>query len=159
MRPTTRCSTRRVTVSRLAAILGCSILACGIADPSIARAANTVCVVTAEQPHNSGHFGGRINAIGKVRCMGDPISDMHLDVQVQRRVSGVWKVVTTKRTPLENEPLFIRVSRSLKCVSGDYRTRARAFANGRHHTWARSASRPIICGSRGGGGGGGGGSW
>lgn len=159
MRPTSRGSGWRITVTRLAAILGCSILAWGIVDAPDARAANTLCVVKAEQPHNSGHFNGRINAIGKVACVGDPISDMHLDVQVQRRVSGVWKVVTTSRTVLSQDALFIRVSRSLKCVSGDCRTRARAFANGRHHTRAHSAARPIICGSGGGGGGGGGGSW
>lgn len=109
----------RITTVRVVAILGCSILACGIVDAPVARAASTLCVVKTEQPHNSGHFKGRINAIGKVACVGDPIPDMHLDVQIQRKVSGVWKVVTTSRTVLDHEPLFIRISRSLKCVSGD----------------------------------------
>jgi hypothetical protein len=146
-------------MARVAAILVCSLVVSGLSYLPAAEAATTVCAVTAEQPHDSGHFSGRINAIGKVSCFGDPLADMHLDVQVQRKVSGVWKVVATTRVVLDHKPLFIRISRSLPCVTGNYRTRARAFAYGRHHTWARSAARIVACGSGGGGGGGGGGSW
>lgn len=124
-----------------------------------AEAANTVCLVRAHQPHPSGHFEGRINSIGEVSCLGDPIPDMHLDVQVQRRVDRLWKVVKTVRTVLTTKPMAIEISRSLPCQSGAYRTRARVFAHSRHHTWARSAVRRINCGSGGGAGGGGGGGW
>lgn len=147
------------TASRVVWILGCSILMWGgLAQPA-AEAADTVCVVRAHQPHPSGHFGGRINAIGELSCRGDRIPDLHLDVQVQRKVGQVWKVVHTTEKSLTEKPMRIEISRSLKCVTGIYRAKARLFGFGRHHTWARSAPRSIICGAGGGGGGGGGGSW
>jgi len=149
----------RTTAIRRILILGCSILAWGWVGAPPAEAANTVCVIRAHQPHPSGHFDGRINAVGEVTCVGDRVADMHLDVLVQRKVGQVWKVVGTTRRVVINKAMKVKISRSLTCRSGTYRTKARVFAQGRHHTWARSSARTINCGSGGGAGGGGGGGW
>jgi hypothetical protein len=136
----------------------CVLVTQVVAAPN-ATAAVAVCVVRAHQPHPSGHFAGRINAVGGVSCVGDPILDLRLDVQLQQKLMGKWHTIRSRETLLASDLMFRETSRSISCRSGRFRTRARIFANGRNHAWARSAARVIECTSGGGAGGGGGGGW
>nr|WP_300144170.1 hypothetical protein [Propionicimonas sp.] len=121
----------------------------------------TVCVVNPGKPHGSRHVGGTMNAVGTVeRCVGKPVPDLHLDVQLQRLRGGAWRVVPTKKKVLAARGSLIRIGRSRTCVPGTYRTRLRVFHFGRHGVWHYSGPTRVACGlASGGGAGGGGGGW
>lgn len=125
-------------------------------------APTTVCYVAADRPHDSGHFGGTMNAIGRiVRCVGAPVPDLHLDVQLLKYRDGHWRVVPAKSKVLRPKRSLIRVGRYRVCAPGLYVTRARAFGLGKHSRWFYSGVKFVSCfgSSGGGGGGGGGGGW
>ncbi len=134
----------------------------GLATAPTASAAAALCKVDPERPHGSAHIGGTINAIGSViRCLGDPVGDLHLDVQLMRFRDGVWRVVPSTRKVLRPAGRLIRISRHRLCTPGVYRSRLRIFGFGEHWAWHYSAPSLITCAgeSGGGSGGGGGGGW
>lgn len=122
----------------------------------------TVCVVDPEEPHGSTHVGGTINAIGRlILCRGRHVPDLHMDVQLQKRQHGKWRVVPTTMKVLSPGRNLVRISRARVCSAGTYRTRLRTFGFGRHGSWLHSKAVRITCApvSGGGSGGGGGGGW
>lgn len=149
----------RPTGLRAVAIALCTLLL-ATAAPSAHAEVVAVCVVRAEKPHDSSHFGGTMSAIGRiVTCHGSPIPDLHLDVQLQRYRDGEWRVVPATRKMLRQRGNVLRAGRFRVCSVGLYRTRVRGFAFGQHSPWFYSGSRLILCGGGTGSGGGGGGGW
>ena len=121
-----------------------------------------VCDVKPEEPHASIHVGGTINAVGRlIRCRGRHVPDLHMDVQLQKRQHGKWRVVPTTMKVLRPGRNLVRIGRARICSTGTYRTRLRIFGFGRHDSWLHSKAVRIPCGpiSGGGSGGGGGGGW
>lgn len=107
------------------------------------------CLVNADSPHASRHELGRLNAIGWVRCSYNPAGALKLEVRVQRQNwLGGWYSVPTTRTILDHTSYYVRHSQSKGCVSGTYRTQARAYAVGprgeaaRWSLWAPASSAP-----------------
>lgn len=145
---------RLLAISLVAALLA---MLGGLAVAPTASAAVAVCKVDAERPHSSVHVGGSINAIGSViRCLGDPIPDLHLNVQLLKFRDGRWRVVPSLRKVLRPGDRLIRISRSRWCTPGIYRSRLRVFGFGRHWAWHNSAVSLITCEGLSAGGGGGG---
>jgi len=147
----------------LIAALGLTLVASvGSAANAHAHTVVTVCDVDPEEPHDSTHVGGTMNAVGRlIRCMGEHVADLHMDVQLQKRQDGAWRVVPTKVKVLKPRKNLMRIGRSRICSAGTYRTRLRIFGFGRHDSWHYSKAVRITCGpvSGGGSGGGGGGGW
>ena len=131
--------------------------------PNAEAATVTVCRVDPEEPHDSRHVGGTMNAIGRlIRCVGRHVPDLHMDVQLQKYQNGAWRVVPTKKAVLKTgKSNLMRIGRSRTCSVGTYRTRLRLFGFGRHDVWHYSDAVRITCWpvSGGGSGGGGGGGW
>jgi hypothetical protein len=138
-----------------------AILGGGLNAPPASADTLTVCVYQLEKPHASDHHPGTINTVAAVvTCLGDPVPDLHLDVQIQKASNGRWRTVATKLRHLDLEGNLIRVSRSKACAPGRYRTRIRLFMFGHHRPWRYSGTSLIQCATSGGGnGGGGGGGW
>ena len=152
----------RIGLMMLAAMSLTMVGFVGSAATAHADTVVTVCDVDPQRPHGSTHVGGTMNAVGRlIRCMGEHVPDLHMDVQLQKRENGAWRVVPTKVKVLKSKKNLLRIGRSRVCSVGTYRTRLRIFGFGRHDVWHYSEAVRITCGpvSGGGSGGGGGGGW
>lgn len=113
-----------------------------------------VCTVYADNAHKSTHQNTRINAVGRVECTYNPSVGPDIDVRLRKRTSsGSWTTMSTSTAVLGSGNDWIRVSESMPCQSGTYRTEARGYSsgpNGQAATWSLWSvgfTKTISCSS------------